>query len=1008
MSQKSPIDQEDDATSGIAFEGDGLTPDDKGAKDDAGGGEGVQELQGLTQSGGGEEEVRTTVQDAEPELTREQAARAPIGQGQPVQWIEGRVELPEGTPMDESLEVVARGKVFEWDRKGRREHRVEVQRDGTFRVAVSVDSKAANLRLYGKYCYLREPEAWRASSDEEVVLEPRLGAAVDVFLQTPGGTGRPGGFSARIDGVRSESHQMEHAWREGGKLHLRAMPADREFSLLARGDGYGVLRHSFQNLGAGTHTEVTVAFLEEAVIEGKAIDQKGNPVTSGKIRVTHADEDGDFRTWNEAYNALFDVKNGRFEANQLSPGKVQLRFEGRGYSLNEALVFDLRAGQSLSKTLHLHSGLAITGTVHWASGEPAAGVKVQRIGGGRSFGFDNEGPPSSTLVDAQGNFEISGFEDSDEYGLIAEGIPPGVTQPEGLSKIKARRWAKKNRVLTRADGVRPGGAPVALILGLDTGTLNGRVMDDTGAPIDRFRLSAIPKLSDDAETLGAGGQRRSVKDPDGKFALEGLPAGEWIVTATAAGYKNGEPQEVKVPSNTEVRLTLPRAAMIKGKVLSPAGQSVEAHVEAIRLDAQGEETEWSDENRKGSTANKLLGFTLNGMEAGQWKVVAELDPYGRSEPFIATLAVGDVLDEVELRLPKPGRLEGTLHRGWITGDMRVVAREVIDGQTRGNSETEEVGQDGRFAFGELPAATYRVEVERKVEPEGQGYPSFLDINLAQQVVVDADRTSRVDFAGPPAGSLVLSGRLLQGGEPATDRIVYFRGTDPERDEVQSFADGKGQYRAVLGGPGQYTVRVREPESWRNWRTWSITVTGSGEVRQDLILPGGKMTLVAMLEAGGPFTGRLRSRSLFLVRTDGPGTVRAKRVTDEGVEFEGLVKGTYAVKSRSISDGDLRYTVVSPQSITFRGEEGVQVESIVLGEACSLEGSLANVEQEGHWVAAYPLESGGEVLEWARVENGVFRFDGLPEGDVWIDRRNDGEEGRVKVTLTRGSTSRVEL
>ena len=105
-------------------------------------------------------------------------------------WIAGRVKFPEDTPADEQVMVVARGKAFPKDPEGRREHEVELQADGRFRVAVSPETKVASLLIRGVYLHLDEPYIWKADSAEtadDIVLEPLLGTMLEVQFLVPQG-----------------------------------------------------------------------------------------------------------------------------------------------------------------------------------------------------------------------------------------------------------------------------------------------------------------------------------------------------------------------------------------------------------------------------------------------------------------------------------------------------------------------------------------------------------------------------------------------------------------------------------------------------------------------------------------------------------------------------------------------------------------------------------------------------------------------------------------------------
>src|SRR5258705_2029042 len=68
-------------------------------------------------------------------------------------WFEGRVQLPDGTPADEHVEVMALGDGRDWDKA----ERTPLAADGSFPVAVAKTAKRASIDLASRYVYLAAP-----------------------------------------------------------------------------------------------------------------------------------------------------------------------------------------------------------------------------------------------------------------------------------------------------------------------------------------------------------------------------------------------------------------------------------------------------------------------------------------------------------------------------------------------------------------------------------------------------------------------------------------------------------------------------------------------------------------------------------------------------------------------------------------------------------------------------------------------------------------------------------
>jgi hypothetical protein len=186
---------------------------------------------------------------------------------------------------------------------------------------------------------------------------------------------------------------------------------------------------------------------------------------------------------------------------------------------------------------------AIRGVVELPSGAPSPETLVVAL----PRRFETEEPPRQALTDEAGAFELPDL-------------------PAGRWDVVARR---PGLAPARARAVEPGGPPLALRLA-DGGRLAGRVVDrDTGRPVTPFTVVARRR-----DRLGGALQSLAVVDPDGRFELEGLPAGRVYVAAAAPGYAPAQavPVEIAEPgaAPATVQLELARGGVAFGTVRSRA------------------------------------------------------------------------------------------------------------------------------------------------------------------------------------------------------------------------------------------------------------------------------------------------------------------------------------------------------------------------------------------------------------------------------------------------------
>jgi hypothetical protein len=189
----------------------------------------------------------------------------------------------------------------------------------------------------------------------------------------------------------------------------------------------------------------------------------------------------------------------------------------------------------------------------------------------------------------------------------------------------------------------------------DTGTLEGKIVDDRGQAVADASLQLVdPRQSGqsnlDGLAMGLG--------PDGTF-LATVAAGNYAVSATAPGFSPSDRAYVTVPAGGDagpVNLVLQRQGTISGKLqLPPDLQSVLP----ISLDLVLEVTSGSEQNpyqrvdRRPLQVDASLRFTVDGCDPGRYRLRLEVPEAGgnRVGPWYAfTMSSGQQIDGVQLVL----------------------------------------------------------------------------------------------------------------------------------------------------------------------------------------------------------------------------------------------------------------------------------------------------------------------------------------------------------------------
>jgi protocatechuate 3,4-dioxygenase beta subunit len=253
--------------------------------------------------------------------------------------------------------------------------------------------------------------------------------------------------------------------------------------------GYVTATVELGDLADGAELEVPLC--PGARVRGLVIDPEGRPVPRAFVSVCGS----------------FTGPDGTFDSDDVQPGPS----EGFGVSHpNFPTVslagFDLRPGETRDFTIVLGLGRGVQGRVlHASSGLPVAGARVS------VWRFDEKWfEDAVTSLNSRGFYRLRGFGAGPTWLVVdAEGLEP-VALPVDL----------------------PDGAGTAAVqdVFLAAGeTLSGEVVDAQGSPVAGALVwtDLVVHVAEHPLELS----RRAVSDADGRFRLEGLPAGPLQVVA---------------------------------------------------------------------------------------------------------------------------------------------------------------------------------------------------------------------------------------------------------------------------------------------------------------------------------------------------------------------------------------------------------------------------------------------------------------------------------------------
>jgi hypothetical protein len=420
--------------------------------------------------------------------------------------------------------------------------------------------------------------------------------------------------------------------------------------------------------------------------------------------------------------------------------------------------------------------------------------------------------------------------------------------------------------------------------------LRGRVYEhSTGTGFAGAGISFRP--SEGGEDF-VGQRPRATSKEDGSFTLEGVPGGNVVVTIESPSHAP-RVVEVAVEEKTPpLEIAIFTGGTLAGSLTTAAGEPITGSI-----------------HLEGPSMNFVIPvrpsgeFSYKHLRPGPYRISATTSAGGASQVI--------VLGQDEIRTGIVLVMEaGRSVRGIVRGlpptqvdDVEIFLRN----ESRDRSITSQVDQHGAYALNGVPAGRAVITV----------FSQWLQFDKTVDVPADQDLTLDLVF---PTGAR-LSGRVTQGGKPATGGAVYMRPVEDKSDMLyRSYIQADGSYAIEGLPPGDYRLRAHEDVSRL------VTIAGDTELNIDI--PSVQLA-VRVLEDGGavPIVGAEAH-----IRGSEPATarVRGDRQTDHFGEFRltGIEPGESVLMiykpGYELHREKIAYSAPMSKTITLRKSAGVEV------------------------------------------------------------------------------------
>ncbi len=551
----------------------------------------------------------------------------------------------------------------------------------------------------------------------------------------------------------------------------------------------------------------------------------------------------------------------------LSAGSYYTLVEGQGLLPSDG-VLELGDDSQASdgRSLRINPGLGVVGRVLSTGGAPVAGAKVWirpvtdkveamlvedawRVDDG---GF-NPNCEWTGKTDSLGRFDLTGFERAKSFEVLVKAPPANDSIPEGLSKIKKRRYRRDNISWSNVSGVAPGLAPIEIRLDQNAEGVLANVVNDQGQLLLGCKVRAYadcdgPLLEDqlasqsfDPDLLGPvlKASEGSVK---GRFQFPTIKGGKWTLLVSKSGFADQVVRAVG-PGSEALDIVLTRLGSISGSI-----------ADMDDWDGTGAELFLVDRDGQATNHPVTKDFVVEDIIPGSYTAVLNVPDIGMGSPQTIEIRPAETYPLPQLKLLPNGSIRGQMSSSLLSLPLEIrLFADSVDpvlfqvGLPRRGVKPDDAGA---FSLTDVFPGNYWLgalyhDSEQPKARLGTGYYERVEVLPGEEIQVDY---------GPVAPDLDMQGSVridegpLANGwiclEALSFKRVYFAPTDSE-----------GHYH--IWAPSGTTYRVYAYEGVRgmtpshsHWLAEQWT-SPEGSAQVDWTVPGGAVKIEWVDEDGQP-------------------------------------------------------------------------------------------------------------------------------------------------------------
>jgi hypothetical protein len=564
------------------------------------------------------------------------------------------------------------------------------------------------------------------------------------------------------------------------------------------------------------HVDVPLVLTRGAAVAGRLVDAEERPV-AGRVRVQELGGHAVPTSLGEILGANAGP-DGRFRIAAVGPGAYTLAVTARGFASARAEVdVKERTPQVELGDVVLETGLSIRGRVSTRTGAPVAEATVSCTQSRNDF---FTGWPTETRSEPDGRFTLAG-------------LLPGVCEVFASAPGYARGRAK----------AEVGGKNVVLMLEA-AGAITGVVVEEGNRPVDAYSVRLEPAEGSQGRSYREM-QQRSVGSADGRFTLEDLSAGAYVVQVLVPDRAPVAVSGVRVGAGgtTDVGvIRAPRGGVVRGVVVDASGNGVVGA--SVQVTGPGQDfVTWS---QMYATLTEPGGvFEVRGVPEGKTRVDAS-HPSFASGSTTVDVEPGKDAPEARIVLAQGGRIEGSARKR----DGVPLAGYTVSVWSRtgaqGGSSSAVTRPDGTFAIEHVPTGPATVNLMTSSSPgvtvsmrtaqvdvrEGEATP----VDLVSQEILVAGRASR---SGAPLAGLDI--RLMAAHSSVMVSVSGAIGnvpappSGPERLHAVTRADGS--FELIVDGPDRYYAQFHGADGRTSFPNREIEVPDTETYPLDLAFTG---------------------------------------------------------------------------------------------------------------------------------------------------------------------------